>query len=89
MLTNPQHYGVDTLNKNFIFRCDDWLLARRWELLISGRNEIDIVQIITWNDYGESHYMGPIAGAQPGSESWTTGFDHQGRRLLVCGGSYS
>ncbi|KAJ3527217.1 hypothetical protein NMY22_g9870 [Coprinellus aureogranulatus] len=72
------HYGADTYNKNFIFRADDWLLAQRWEILVRERDQTDIVQVISWNDYGESHYIGPIAGAQPGSESWTTGFDHQG-----------
>ena len=28
-------------------------------------------------DYGESHYIGPIKGAQPNSEAWVNGFDHQ------------
>jgi hypothetical protein len=27
-------------------------------------------------DYGESHYVGPIEGAQPGSNAWVDGFDH-------------
>ena len=30
-------------------------------------------------DYGESHYIGPIAGAQPNSQAWVNGFDHQGK----------
>ena len=30
------------------------------------------------DDYGESHYIGPIEGAQPMSEGWVNGFDHQG-----------
>ena len=30
------------------------------------------------DDYGESHYIGPIEGAQPMSESWVNGFSHQG-----------
>ncbi|KAJ2926109.1 hypothetical protein H1R20_g10981, partial [Candolleomyces eurysporus] len=72
------HYGPESFNKNFIFRADNWLLASRWEILVRNREHIDLVQVISWNDYGESHYMGPIAGAQPNSTSWTTGFDHQG-----------
>jgi glucan endo-1,3-alpha-glucosidase len=28
------------------------------------------------SDYGESHYVGPIEGAQPGSNAWVDGFDH-------------
>ena len=50
----------------------------RWEQLVKYRDSVPFVQIISWNDYGESHYVGPINGAQPKSEAWTTGFDHQG-----------
>lgn len=35
-------------------------------------------------DYGESHYIGPIKGAQPNSEAWVNGFDHLGW-LHLCG----
>ena len=27
-------------------------------------------------DFGESHYIGPIKGAQPNSEAWVDGFPH-------------
>lgn len=54
----------------------DHLYAKRWEAIIDNRDEIDIVQIITWNDYGESHYIGPIEGDQPNSQDWVDGFDH-------------
>ncbi|ETW78345.1 glycoside hydrolase family 71 protein [Heterobasidion irregulare TC 32-1] len=70
------HYGADSWNKNWIYRGDDWLLARRWEYIMSIRDEVDIIQIISWNDYGESHYIGPIKGAQPNSEAWVNGFPH-------------
>ncbi|KAJ3740091.1 glycoside hydrolase family 71 protein [Lentinula detonsa] len=40
-------------------------------------DQVDIVEIISWNDYGESHYVGPIEGALPtGSEAWTDGMNH-------------
>ncbi|KAL6305085.1 glycoside hydrolase family 71 protein [Sparassis latifolia] len=71
------HYGPDSWNKNWIRRGDDWLYVRRWEQLIAMRDEIDIVQIISWNDYGESHYIGPIKGAQPNSQAWVDGFPHE------------
>ncbi|PPQ79164.1 hypothetical protein CVT25_002792 [Psilocybe cyanescens] len=80
----------------WIYRGDDWLYARRWEQLISMRNNIDIAQIISWNgkhvppsllyqnysdecllDYGESHYIGPIKGAQPNSQAWVNGYPHE------------
>jgi glucan endo-1,3-alpha-glucosidase len=66
-----------------IYRPDSWLYASRWELLKQNRDSIDLAQIITWNDYGESHYIGPIEGAQPQSESWVNGFDHQGELHVI------
>ncbi|KAE9408722.1 glycoside hydrolase family 71 protein [Gymnopus androsaceus JB14] len=71
-ITKPQR----TWNKNWIYRGDDWLFVRRWEQLIAMRDQIDIVQIISWNDYGESHYIGPIKGAQPNSQAWVDGYPH-------------
>ncbi|KAF9004562.1 glycoside hydrolase family 71 protein [Cyathus striatus] len=70
------HYGPNSYNKNWVFRSDDWLAVQRWELIVQNRAYIDIAQIISWNDYGESHYVGPVHGAQPGSQSWVDGFDH-------------
>ncbi|KAK7689418.1 hypothetical protein QCA50_007210 [Cerrena zonata] len=72
------HYSPQTYNKNFIYRSDDWLFAQRWELLIQNRTQVPFAQVITWNDYGESHYVGPVEGVQPMSQAWVNGFDHQG-----------
>jgi len=52
------------------------LLAKRWEAIFDNRDNYDLIQILTWNDYGESHYVGPINGALPKSEAWTLGFNH-------------
>ncbi|KAF8334986.1 glycoside hydrolase family 71 protein [Cantharellus anzutake] len=88
------HYGANSYNKNWIYLSDDHLYAKRWENLVTKRDHIPIVQIISWNgsslslsypgsylqlhlDFGESHYIGPIEGAQPNSEAWVDGFDHQ------------
>ena len=49
------HYGANTWNKNWIYRSDDWLYAKRWEQLVSHRNEVNIVQITTWN--GASSFL--------------------------------
>ncbi|KAF5322509.1 hypothetical protein D9619_001587 [Psilocybe cf. subviscida] len=70
------HYGPNSWNKNWIYRGDDWLFVRRWEQLVSMRDSIDMVQIISWNDYGECHYIGPIKGAQPNSQAWVDGYPH-------------
>ena len=55
----------------------------RWETLISNRDSVDIVEIVTWNDYGESSYIGPIEGAQPAGTTWTSGFDHTGMLSFI------
>lgn len=51
--------------------------------MIGIRDQIDIAQILSWNDYGESHYIGPIEGAQPNSQAWVDGFDHTGELCYV------
>ncbi|PPQ91664.1 hypothetical protein CVT25_012877 [Psilocybe cyanescens] len=70
------HYGPDSFNKNFVFLSDQHLYSKRWDSLISQRDQFDVVQVITWNDYGESHYIGPIKGDQPNSQAWTNGMNH-------------
>ncbi|KAI9069016.1 glycoside hydrolase family 71 protein [Trametes sanguinea] len=71
------HYGPNSYNKNFIYRGDDWLFAQRWEQLVQNRMRVPLAQVLTWNDFGESHYLGPIEGMQPQSQAWVDGFDHQ------------
>jgi glucan endo-1,3-alpha-glucosidase len=46
---NAQHYGPNSYNKNWIYRGDDWLYASRWDLIMQHRDEVDIVEIVTWN----------------------------------------
>ncbi|KIM43198.1 glycoside hydrolase family 71 protein [Hebeloma cylindrosporum] len=70
------HYGADSFNKNFVYLADQHLYSKRWESLIGARDQFDIVQVLTWNDYGESHYVGPVKGAQPNSQAWTDGMNH-------------
>lgn len=66
-----------------MFLSDQHLYSKRWESIIASRDQFDIVQILTWNDYGESHYVGPIKGAQPNSQAWVDGMEHTGN-YLVC-----
>ena len=47
-------------------------------------SDSDFAQVITWNDFGESHYVGPVnkAAAYPAfgggnSKDWTTGMSHE------------
>ncbi|KAJ7150317.1 glycoside hydrolase [Mycena filopes] len=65
------------LDKNFIFLADQHLYSRRWDTLLAERDQVDLVQVVTWNDFGESHYISKIKGALPaGSEAWVNGFPH-------------
>jgi hypothetical protein len=41
--------------KNWYLRGDNWLLNNRWEQLISMRNDLTFVELITWNDFGEGN----------------------------------
>ncbi|RXK35703.1 hypothetical protein M231_07031 [Tremella mesenterica] len=71
------HFGSNSWNKNWLYRSDDWLYCERWEQVISLRDKVSMTELLTWNDYGESSYIGPIEGALPsGSEVWVDGFDH-------------
>ena len=71
------------------------MYAARWEKLVSERTSFDVVslvdlcdelllivaqvEIVSWNDYGESHYIGPIEGALPlNAGDWVNGFPHTG-----------
>lgn len=46
-------------NKNWLWKGDS-LWFDRWQELFGLDPMPEFVQIISWNDYGESHYIGPI-----------------------------
>jgi glucan endo-1,3-alpha-glucosidase len=64
----------------WIYLADSHLYPTRWDALVSTRDKVDIVEIVTWNDYGESHYLRDPGsdGAQPNSQAWVDGMSHQG-----------
>lgn len=81
-LTNSSRpYVADTR----VDRSDDLLYPTRWSNILSlpASHSPDIVQIISWNDYGESHNIAPVAGAQPGSEAWTDKMSHEAFREMT------
>ena len=43
------YYGPNSYNKNWIYRSDDWLLARRFEQVAAMRDKVDFAQLISWN----------------------------------------
>jgi len=77
-------YGGNIFNNGFIvqfiYLSDEHLYAKRWESIIASRDKFDLVEIVTWNDYGESHYIGPIKGDQPNSQAWVNGLNHTGKQ---------
>jgi len=51
------------------------LFPMRWQQMIQLMP--DLIDLISWNNFGESDYLGPIEGAMPnGSNKWVNGFDH-------------
>ncbi|KAL1412022.1 hypothetical protein Q8F55_003019 [Vanrija albida] len=78
------HFGPNTYNKNWLYRSDDWLYCTRWEEIIALRGTSTMTEILTWNDFGESSYIGPIKGVLPvTSNTWVDGFDHTGLAALT------
>lgn len=64
--------------KNYVYSNDD-LYTTRWDNIVS--EQPDFVEIISWNDYGESHYIGDIVGSLPydssGVQSSSWAYDPQ------------
>jgi len=67
-------------SKAWVWRGDD-IWYRRWEQVLQILPEF--VEIVTWNDFGESHYIGPIVEAGIPSASnadarpYVNGYPHQ------------
>ncbi|KAJ0124804.1 lpha-glucanase [Diaporthe amygdali] len=72
------HFGPEVpYSKNWVFP-GDLLWYQRWnEILTLGPR---FLEIITWNDYGESHYIGPLASkhTDDGNSKWTNDMPHGG-----------
>ena len=74
-------------DKNWLWRGDD-LWYDRWQQVIEIAPEF--VEIITWNDYGESHYIGPLRSDDFGLFSYgqapfnyASGMPHDGWRAFL------
>ncbi|OJJ65068.1 hypothetical protein ASPSYDRAFT_141658 [Aspergillus sydowii CBS 593.65] len=67
--------------KNWVFICED-LPHLRWEQMLEMQPQL--IEIISWNDYGESHYIGPYSEnhSDDGSAQWAKGFPHDAWRIL-------
>ncbi|KAI9369142.1 glycoside hydrolase [Aspergillus egyptiacus] len=72
------HFGGEVpYSKNWVFP-GDLLWYNRWhEILQLGPR---FVEIVTWNDYGESHYIGPLSSphTDDGASKWVMDMPHTG-----------
>ncbi len=69
--------GINNIHQ-FVYYGDSHLYPSRWESVVDDRDNIDLIELLTWNDYGESHYIAPVKGDQPNSQAWVDGFAHDG-----------
>ncbi|KAJ5232260.1 alpha-1-3-glucanase/mutanase [Penicillium chermesinum] len=72
------HFGPEvSYSKNWVFP-SDLLWYNRWREILALKPRF--VEIITWNDYGESHYIGPLSSphTDDGSSKWVMDMPHGG-----------
>lgn len=65
------HFGPEvSFSKNWVFPGASLIFDRWNQVLQQG---FPMVEIITWNDYGESHYVGPLNSPHfdDGNSKWT------------------
>lgn len=76
MPVSPWFYtNLPSWGKNWLWRGDD-LWSHRWEDVV--RLQPPLVQILTWNDFGESSYIGPIhEGAIPEGACYAKDMPHE------------
>ncbi|KAF4973709.1 hypothetical protein FSARC_98 [Fusarium sarcochroum] len=72
------HFGPEVdYAKNWVFPSGSLIFDRWNEVLQKG---FDMVEILTWNDYGESHYIGPLKNKHndDGASKWVNDMPHNG-----------
>lgn len=69
------HYEPSTYNKNWLFP-GDTLWFDRWTELLTTTSRY--VEIVSWNDFGESHYVGPLSSSHydDGASRWANDMPH-------------
>ncbi|PYI04616.1 glycoside hydrolase [Aspergillus sclerotiicarbonarius CBS 121057] len=68
-------------SKNWVFICEN-LPTLRWEQMLALKPSL--IEIISWNDYGESHHIGPYSArhSDDGSSQWAKDMPHDAWRDL-------
>ncbi|EJD50719.1 glycoside hydrolase [Auricularia subglabra TFB-10046 SS5] len=79
------HFSPQSFNKNWLFLSDTLLIDRLNQVL---QLQPQLVEIATWNDFGESHYIGPLHPNNPqvypgNSGDWVAGFPHDAWRDII------
>ncbi|KAJ7229795.1 putative alpha-1,3-glucanase/mutanase [Mycena pura] len=72
------HFGPEVpYSKNWVFP-SDLLWYMRWLDILA--TQPTFVEIVTWNDYGESHYVGPLSSphTDDGASKWVNDMPHDG-----------
>jgi hypothetical protein len=72
------HYGNwISYRKNWVFQSNDLWFTRWNEILALGPR---FIEFVTWNDFGESSYVGPLAGQHndDGNSKWVNDMPHGG-----------
>jgi len=64
------NYQEVSFSKNWVFPGGSLIFDRWKQVLQKG---FPMVELITWNDYGESHYIGPLSSPHfdDGNSKWT------------------
>jgi len=84
-------YHANGISKQWIFKSDELLVTRWKQMLTFASSEpgahIDLIELYSWNDYGESNYQNDISKSHSnefsgGADAWCKGFKHDGWRLL-------
>ncbi|SLM37963.1 alpha--glucanase [Lasallia pustulata] len=82
MMGVPPWFYTNLPGKNWLWPSND-LWYNRWQQAIQYQPEL--VEIISWNDYGESHYIGPIRspGIPSGAARYVDNMPHDDWRAFL------
>lgn len=72
------HFGKEvSYPKNWLFKSET-LWVDRWNQILQLGDKLQFIEIVTWNDYGESHYIGPFdtPHTDDGASKWASGVPH-------------
>ncbi|WWC70915.1 uncharacterized protein I206_104867 [Kwoniella pini CBS 10737] len=72
------HFGKEVpWSKNWLFKSEN-LWKYRWDQILELSENLNYVEIVTWNDYGESHNIRNWGGlhSDDGSSKWSDGLEH-------------